>query len=216
MKILLIEDDIQLSITIQKFLQIHQHEVILSFDGEEALNRIDYQQFDLYIIDINIPYINGLELVSYIRSKDLLTPIVIITASLEVNNFIEAFDNGANEYIKKPFHLKELEVRLNKLFQGSSRIIKLNDVMAYDFSWGELLINGKPKKLRKKVSRLLEILLKNINHVVDTDVIIDYVWENEFRRSYPLRQLVAELRKELISEKNHIVSVSGIGYKFES
>jgi DNA-binding response OmpR family regulator len=215
MKVLLVEDDNQLNTTVNKFLQLLNYTVVTAFDGEDAINLIDEHSFDVYIIDINLPKISGLEIVKYIRNKDLTSPIIIMTASLEVDNFVSAYDNGCSEYIKKPFHLKELEIRMQHLLQeSSSDIIVINDRIKYDFSNEELKIDNATIRLRKKVNRVLQILLKNIDHTVKTEDIISYVWENEIKESYPLRQLVTDLRKELHIETNHIISQPGIGYKF--
>jgi DNA-binding response OmpR family regulator len=218
MKVLLVEDDIQLNTTVNKFLLLQNYSVVSVFDGEEAVQVIDNNDsFDVYIVDINLPHISGLEIVKYIRQKDLTSPIIMMTASLEVNNFIDAFDNGCSEYIKKPFHLKELEIRMQHLLQHDiSDIIKISDRIEYDFVNEELKIDNATIRLRKKVNRVLQILLKNINHTVKTEDIISYVWENEIKESYPLRQLVTDLRKEFNFEKNYIISQPSVGYKFET
>ncbi|ADN09759.1 response regulator transcription factor [Sulfurimonas autotrophica] len=217
MKALLVEDDIQLNTTVKKFLQLQNYNIVSIFDGEEAINIIDEERFDVYIIDINLPNISGLEIVKYIRKKDLISPIIIMTASLEVNNFVDAYDNGCSEYIKKPFHLKELQIRMQHLLKNnSSDIFVVNDRIKYDFANEELKIDNATIRLRKKVNRVLQILLKNINHTVKTEEIISYVWENEIKESYPLRQLVADLRKEFNFDKNYIISQPSVGYKFET
>ena len=217
MKVLIVEDDIQLNATITKFLELLSFEVNSTIDGEEAISIIDKSNFDMYLIDINLPNINGLDIVKYIRKKDITTPIIMITASLEVDNFITAYDNGCSEYIKKPFHLKELEIRIeNLLNKHQSDILTINERVTYNFKYEELKIDEVTIRLRKKVNRLLQILLKNINHTVKTEDIIDYVWENEIKENYPLRQLITDLRKELNLEKNHIISEVGIGYRFET
>jgi len=106
MKVLMVEDDIQLNATITKFLELLSFEVNSTIDGEEAISIIDKSNFDMYLIDINLPNINGLDIVKYIRKKDITTPIIMITASLEVDNFITAYDNGCSEYIKNHFTSK--------------------------------------------------------------------------------------------------------------
>jgi len=216
MKVLIVEDDIQLNTTIKRFLELQNNNVESTLDGAEAILLIDSNKYDIYIIDINLPNISGLEIVKYIRQKDINTPIIIITASLEVDNFVQAYDNGCSEYIKKPFHLKELEIRMNHLLEIKKiDILTISNDITYNFEFRELKIRGKVVKLRKKVNRLLYILLKNINHTVKTEDIINYVWENEIKENYSLRQHIAELRKEFMLEKNHIVSEVGVGYKFE-
>jgi len=217
MKVLLIEDDIQLNTTIKNFLTSINFEIISVFDGIEAIDYIDSENFELFIIDINIPSIDGLEIVKYIRQKDTKVPIIIITASLELDNLKEAYKNGCNEYIKKPFFLEELEIRINNLTKNdNSNIIKISENITFDFKYEELKINNKTVKLRKKEKRLLSILLQNINHTVENSKICSYVWENEIRESYPLRQLVSELRKYFNTGEKFIFSDIGIGYRFET
>ena len=101
MIVLIIEDDIQLNTTISDFLRDNGYEVTSLYDGEDAITEIDSTEYDstkydLYIIDINIPNVNGLEIVKYIRQKDLHTPIIIITASMEIENFKIAFGNSTS------------------------------------------------------------------------------------------------------------------------
>ena len=217
MNVLLIEDDIQLNTTITNFLRFKNYEVSSLVDGEKALSYIDDTRYDLFIIDINIPNIDGLELLKYIRKKDLNTPIIIITASLEFNNFKNAFEYGCNEYIKKPFYLEELEIRINNLLnkKSESNIIEISNNITFDLEYEELTINEKVIRLRKKERRLLFLLLLNINKTVETETIESYVWENEIKESYPLRQLIAELRKKFNTDENFIFVDKGLGYRFE-
>ena len=201
MKVLIIEDDVQLNIAIGEFCKLKSFESVSIKDGLLALEQIDNGHFDLYIIDINIPRINGLDLLKHIRKTDLDTPIIIITASLEIQNFSTAFENGCSEYIKKPFHLKELDVRINNLLAlNKPVIITLNDELTYELNKEEFTYQNKPVRLRYKEKRFCAILMKHINMVVSNEMIHDYVWEGEIKETYPLRQLLVELRKKLPSD----------------
>jgi DNA-binding response OmpR family regulator len=218
MKILLIEDDSILNETIADYLKLKGNEVIDLEDGIDAINVIDKSNFDLYIIDINIPHINGLEIVKYIRNKDIETPIVMITASMEFESFKLAYKNGCDDYIKKPFYLEELNIRIKKLISKSKNkdaLIKISDTITYSLEYEELSVNGISKRLRKKEKRLLNLFLNNINKTLTTEKIENYVWENEIKDCYPLRQLINELRKHFDSGENFIFSDRGVGYKFE-
>lgn len=218
MKILIIEDDIQLNTTITNFLRYKGCQTTSVEDGEEALEYIDKNFYDLYIIDINIPKVSGLEVLKYIRQKDLITPVIIITASLELENLKTAYKNGCDEYIKKPFYLEELEIKIDKICVGNykNEIINISDNISYDTSLEELVINGEIKRLRKKEKRLLTILLQNINKTVPTQTLENYIWENEIKESYPLRQLVNDLRKYFDNDEKFIFSEIGVGYRFET
>ena len=218
MKILIIEDDIQLNSTITNFLRYKGCQTTSVEDGEEALEYIDKNFYDLYIIDINIPKVSGLEVLKYIRQKDLITPVIIITASLELENLKTAYKNGCDEYIKKPFYLEELEIKIDKICVGNykNEIINISDNISYDTSLEELIINGEIKRLRKKEKRLLTILLQNINKTVPTQTLENYIWENEIKETYPLRQLVNDLRKYFDNDEKFIFSEIGVGYRFET
>jgi DNA-binding response OmpR family regulator len=218
MNVLLLEDDRQLNTTITNFLVFSGYEVRSLKDGDEALEEIDQKEYELFIIDINVPSISGLELLKYIRQKNLLTPIIIITASLELKNFKTAFEDGCDEYIKKPFYLEELEIRINRLLQknDNEQLIHISNSVIYDISKEELKVDGSIIRLRKKERRFLTILLKNPNKTVSTEMIENYVWENEIKSSYPIRQLATNLRKKLQHGREHIVSDKGLGYRFEA
>jgi DNA-binding response OmpR family regulator len=215
MNILLIEDDLQLNYTIKKFLT-KNHIVTAVFDGENAIELIDKKTYELYIIDINIPSINGLDLTTYVRKKDFNAAIVIITASTELNNFEDAFKNGCNEFIRKPFYLEELNIRINNLFDNRfEENIEISSNIKYNTKNRELFIDNIRVNLRKKEKRLLELLLKNINFTVLTETIQNYVWENEIKDYYPVRQLINELRKKFNTGEKFIFTEKAIGYKFE-
>jgi len=215
LKVLIVEDDIQLNMAITEFFTIKYFESISVTNGLQALHHIDAQTFDLYILDINIPEINGLELLQYIRKVDIKTPVIIITASLEIANISHAFDNGCSEYIKKPFHLKELDIRINNLLnKKTTKTVALTPELYYDLENEEFIYNHTNIPLRYKEKRLATLLLNNINKYITFEHIYDYVWEGEIKESYPLRQLIAELRKKLPIDI--IKSKIKVGYMIEA
>ncbi|MEN5387101.1 response regulator transcription factor [Aliarcobacter skirrowii] len=217
MKILIIEDDIQLNTTITNFLKYKGYEVDSLEDGKEALDYIDKNFYDLYILDINIPKVSGLEILKYIRTKDIKSAIIIITASLELENIKTAYKNGCDEYIKKPFYLEELEIKIDKIYGKieDNNIIKISKNISYNLISEELTIDSKLVRIRRKERRLLTILLKNVNKTVPTEILENYVWENDIKDIYPLRQLVNGLRKYFNSDEKFIFSQTGVGYRFE-
>jgi len=214
MKVLLVEDDTQLNATITSYLETLPFEVSSVEDGEEAIDIIDENIIDLYLIDINIPNISGLDLLKYIRQTNIHVPIIIITASLEINNLTDAFDKGCNEYLKKPFHLKDLEIRINRLINTNQTSITFSDSFYYCENTKSFIVNDLPINLRKKEYRFLNILIDNIGKIVVTQRIIDYVWENEIKDKYPIRQLLNGIRKKL--PLDIIKTEIGVGYKIEN
>ena len=212
MKVLLIEDDLQLAKIVKKILETKGFNVTLVTDGDVALENIKSNSYDLYLIDINIPGINGLELVKYIRNMYKEGIIIMITASIDEYYFQKAYEYGCDDYIKKPFHATELELRINRLI-NEQKNIKFDDY-TFDFDEMELYKNSKRIPLRKKEKKFLYLLLKNINKTVKAEKIIDFVWDKHDKNNYPIRQLVNELRKKF--DKDYIQTVVGIGYRFES
>ena len=211
MKVLIVEDDQQLNTAIAEFFSLKNFDTISVTDGLKAIQEIDSQIFDLYIIDINIPEVNGLEILQYIRKTDLYTPIIIITASLEIENISYAYDNGCSEYIKKPFHLKELDIRVNNLLsiQNRDRII-ITDELYYDLNNEEFLYKQNTITLTFKEKRICTLMIKNINTYVSYEKFYDYVWEGTNKEYFPLRQLVSKIRKKL--PHNIIKSKNKLGY----
>ncbi len=211
MEVLVVEDDLQLAKIVKKILETKNFEVEIIDDGLKAVERIKEKSFDLYLIDINVPRISGLEVVKYIRELYNDGFIIMITASVDEYYFEKAYEYGCDDYIKKPFHVKELEVRVKHLLNKENSF--KFDNYEFRFDDDELFKNGERINLRKKEKRLLHILLKNINKTVPNQKIIDYVWEGEKKDNYPLRQLINEIRKKF--DKDYIKTVVGIGYRFE-
>ena len=210
--VLLVEDDLQLARIVNRILISKGYEVVLVDDGLKAVEEVKKKDFDLYLIDINIPNISGLELVRYIRELKEDGFIIMITASVDEYYFEKAYEYGCDDYIKKPFHLKELEVRVSRLLENKQKSVTFDDY-EFRFDDGELFKNGERISLRKKERRFLKILLQNINKTVSNQKIINYVWEGEKKDNYPLRQLVNEVRKKF--DKPYIKTVVGVGYRFE-
>jgi len=208
--VLIVEDDLQLAKIIKRILESKDFVVTLVEDGNEALKLIKENNYDFYLIDINIPGVNGLELVKYIRELKEEGNILMITASVEEYNFKKAYEYGCDDYIKKPFHATELEVRINHLLE-KKKSIKFDDY-EFVFETGDLFKNKEPVNLRKKEKKLLHLLLKNINFTVSNDKIVKYVW-GSVKKDPPVRQLVNELRKKF--DKNYIETIVGVGYRFK-
>ncbi len=210
--VLLVEDDLQLAKIVKRILESKDFIVTLVEDGSKALELIKNNDYDFYLIDINIPGVNGLELVKYIRELKKNGKVIMITASVEEYNFKKAYEYGCDDYIKKPFHATELEVRIKHLMEKEEESIKFDDY-EFIFSSSDLFKNKEMVNLRKKEKKLLYILLKNANYTVNNQKIIDYVWGGENKKDPPIRQLVNELRKKF--DKDYIKTVVGVGYRFE-
>lgn len=216
MNILLVEDDVELSKSIQIFLKMQNYNVDHFSNGLDAFNHLEENSidYDLYLIDINIPNINGLELLQFIKKTKIDIPIVIITASLEVEDLQDAFRYGCSEYMKKPFNLKELEIRMNRILFNKIDILKLDEDFIYDKRSMDLKYKKSSIEFRKKEKLIIDVLLKNIGYIVSNEKIIDYVWSGEEKESYPIRQTINTIRKKLPIDI--IKTEIGVGYKIES
>jgi len=226
MKVLLVEDDKQLGRALKRSLESKGFDVTHFEDGEEALDDILINKYDIYLLDINLPKIDGINLIKVIRnSKTPNAIIIMITASAQIEDMERAYGHnhdGCDEYVKKPFHIQELLLRIEhwlKVKQNTCSDTKNSDKITIDnmefyFDTLDLYIDGVLANLRKKEKRLLAILLKNIGKTVNKEEIIEYVWEsNDKNKEYPIRQLVSELKNKL--PKDYITSVVGIGYRFD-
>jgi DNA-binding response OmpR family regulator len=214
MRVLIVEDDLPLANALKKVLEKNNFEVDVIGDGEEAFNAILEKNYDLYLLDINLPNLDGHKLLKLIKHKNENAIVVMITASAEIEDIEKAYNYGCNEYIKKPFHAKELLIRINNLIgkkENDLNEIKIDNIRFLKDTM-DLFIDDKPVELRKKERRLLYILITNLNRTVSKEEIINFVWEGEKKENYPLRQLVSSLKSKL--ENKYIVSVVGIGYKF--
>lgn len=196
--VLLLEDDAALNTALTEFFTLKSFKVTSVHGGLEAIEAIKKQIFTLFVIDINVPDINGLEILRQIRRTDLDTPVVIITASLEVENFATAFAYGCNEYIKKPFHFKELDIRIEQLLSlPKIEQIQVHKDFFYDLSLQTFVYKKKLLDLSYKEKRFCALLMKYKNIYVGTEQIHEYVWEGKTKTNYPLRQLIMVLRKKL-------------------
>lgn len=211
MKILVLEDNKRLSNLIAEALLQKNYKVDLYDDGKEALEVID-NGYDCFVLDINVPGIDGLSLLREIRSMNKTTPAIIISANVDLETIQSAYIKGCDEYLKKPFYMYELETKLEKLCKFEENIVGLIDGFQYDLS-KEKLYNQKNEevKIAKKEILLLNLFAKNREKTVTFEQIEQYVWEGNLTTNENIRALIKRLRKKLPSES--ILSQGGLGYK---
>jgi len=211
LKILLLEDNKRLSELIIEALEQKNYKVDWFENGKDAINAI-YDGYDCFILDINVPGIDGLTLLKDIRSMDENTPAIIISANVELDTIKNAYSKGCDEYIKKPFYIYELETKLKKLCVQDKSDISLPENYTYNII-NETLYDDKNQfiKLAKKEILLMTLFVKNLDKVVTFDHIEQYVWQGDLTTNENIRALVKRLRKKL--PKNTIVSQGGMGYK---
>ena len=214
-KILYLEDDANLNETVSEFLEDNNFMVVSSFNGEDALSKLYEQNFDLLLFDVNLPDINGFELLKSLRKSSILTPTIFITTLNDINSLDTAYNIGGDDYIKKPFILKELLHRINAIlkreFQGSFCVTLHNNII-FDIKQGALLKDNINQKLTPKELQLLKILVKYKNKTTPLDIIYDLLWScSENISDGSLRGYIKKLR--FILGNDTIVSIKKQGYK---
>lgn len=211
MKILVLEDNERLANLIVEALEQKKYRVSLFNDGKEALDAID-NGYDCFILDINVPGLNGLSLLKEIRLLDNLTPAIIISANVELDTIQEAYHKGCDDYLKKPFYMYELETKIERLCKPKSQTIKLIGGFQYCMENEKLLDDkGEEIKLAKKEILLLNLFARNLEKNISFERIEQYVWEGELTTTENIRALVKRLRKKLPEEA--IENQGGVGYR---
>ncbi|MGE6370210.1 response regulator transcription factor [Planococcus kocurii] len=218
MKLLIIEDDQHLSDTIKETTQDMFH-TQQAFDGEEGLFLAEQNIFDCIILDIMLPYLNGYEVLKKLRSQNITTPVIMLTAKDGIGDKIQGFKAGADDYLAKPFHREELLLRLEAIVRRSGGELKQNTL-----SFKELKLNIKNKtaqfgeetvKLNGKQFDLLEYLVNNKNIILTKEQIFDRIWGFESDTSTTVVEVYASnLRKTLkkFNYDQYIKTFRGLGY----
>jgi two-component system OmpR family response regulator len=210
MKILLLEDNDRLNNSIVKRLELKGYKIDSFTDGHEALDNI-FDGYDCFILDINVPSIDGINILKEIREHDKSIPILIISSHIDLDTIKNAYGYGCNDYLKKPFFIDELEVKIEKLCQLDNESVVLDDGFTYDMEKRELYKN-ELIKLTKKETLLLHQLITHKNKVLSYDHILNYVWEGDIATTDSIRTLVMRLRKKI--PQNSLETIVDFGYKF--
>jgi len=219
-RILLLEDDANLNETVTEFLEEQGHDVISVYDGDEAQEKLYESKYDLLLLDINVPGINGLDLLKESREAGNVTPAIYITSMDTVDDLERGFNSGCDDYVRKPFALKELQIRMETLlkrdfFHNSHELMQISEGVTYDIKSNELSSHGEIVSLGNKESRLLKLFLKNEGEVIAHENIYEYLWDyDEEPSDTALRTYIKNLRK--IIGKERIVSIKKQGYKFST
>ena len=219
-KIFLLEDDLTLSETIVDFLEDNHFEVVCAYDGEQASDIIYEKTFDLFLLDVNVPLLNGFELLKQKRDEGVKTPAIYITSLNSIDSLEDGYKSGCDDYIRKPFILKELLFRIQSILKrdffhvSTPRVIIGKDI-DYDTESNLLFVNSVQVQLNTKTSMLLKLFLQNQEEIISHERIYDTLWSYDERVSEnALRTYIKDLRKIIGKEK--IVSIKKLGYRFSS
>ncbi|KLE06808.1 response regulator transcription factor [Aliarcobacter butzleri] len=216
MKILLLEDDLILNEIIEEYLILQEHEVITAFSGNEAQDYLYSQTFDLLILDVNVPFVSGFELLKELRTQNIKTPTIFITSLNMVEDMQKGFDSGCDDYLKKPFELKELDLRINnikRLFNITPKeLINISKDTFLDIQNLLIIKNNQKIHLAKKECEVLQYLI-NSSKTVSIEELSLNLWAYEDNpNDSTIRTYIKNLRKILGEEK--IINIRGVGYRF--
>ena len=219
MRLLIVEDEKQICDTIAKSLYDAGYEVDTCYDGEEALECILAEDYDLIVLDLNLPGMDGMDILRELRQKNEETKILILSARGQIADKVEGLDAGANDYMEKPFHLQELEARIRSLTRRKfvqkdicleSGEIKFNTIRR------EAYAKGKMVPLTRKENGILEYLLLNLGRPVSQEELIEHVWDASVDSfSGSIRVHMSSLRRKLKSVLGYdpVLNKVGEGYK---
>ena len=219
MKVLLLEDDVALADVISEYLEDSGFDLDLVYDGEEALTYAYESKYDLYIFDVNVPVIKGFDLLKTLRDNGDATPTIFVTSLNDIEDVSKGFESGADDYIKKPFELTELLLRIKNIQKRSftqqrSSIIQIGDDITFDLETELLNRQNESISLPQKELKLLKHFLQHPNEVVTFDNLYKVLWDyDETVSSESLRAHIKNLRKNLTQDM--IQNLRGIGYRFE-
>jgi two-component system, OmpR family, copper resistance phosphate regulon response regulator CusR len=220
MIVLLIEDEKKQSEFIQRALEQDYYKVDVAYDGQEALDKIEVRDYDLIIVDLNLPSVEGGTIVMKIRELGLKTPVLVLTANDDITTKVSNLDNGADDYLTKPFALDELLARVRALLRREAtplpQTFKQGNLELV-YSTHEVKIDGNPVKLTKNEFRLLDFLSRMPERVCTRAMIEEHVWGyNSNNKSNVIEASIYNLRKKLGNHnKDLIQTVQNIGYRFK-
>ena len=220
-KILVAEDDRSLGISLKVALENEKHTVELVEDGKEAFDRLKLYSYEMAILDIDLPSMNGFDICREFRSYGGAIPVLMLTGKTDILDKAAGFDSGADDYLTKPFDSRELLMRVRALMRRprtfSGDVLELRDLVL-DRRTKTIQRGGNKIEITAKEFELLEFLMKRPEQYFTVDALLNEVWTSDSDVSeFACRQLVSRLRKkiELEGEPPLIVTSKGLGYKFQ-
>ena len=218
MKILVVEDEKKVASFLKKGLEQEYYSVDVAFDGKEGLNYIFSNEYDLIILDIMLPFMDGISLLKKIRKEKIGTPILMLTAKDTVDDKVTGLDSGADDYLAKPFAFEELLARIRALMrrkEESKSLILSVDNLSLDTQTHKVMRGGKEIILTPKEYSILEYLLRNKNNVVSRMKLTDHVYEYHFDPDTTVIDVyINKLRNKIDKDfKQQLLhTIRGIGY----
>jgi len=209
MKILVLEDNERLSNVIKQALNDECYDVECFYDGDKVGDVLQ-NGYSCFILDINVPNLDGISILKLIRQNNNNTPVIIISSNHDLSKVKNAYDFGCDDYLKKPFYIFELVQKVKKLLKVQKCCIRFDEEFRYDCS-NHILYKGEEEiELTKKEILFLELFSKNLHHIATYIELEEYVWEGDDTSLVNIRAMIKRLRKKIPYES--IVIVKGMGY----
>lgn len=220
-KVLYVEDEIFLAKIVSETLQDRGFDVVLESDGGNAVHQFDITKPDVCVLDIMLPHKDGFAIADEIREKDTQVPIIFLSAKSQSSDVVTGFKIGANDYIRKPFSMEELIVRIENVLRNKTTIQEGTEEVAigqYAFNSRRQTLNhpAEQRKLSYRESELLKLLYENRDKIVERSEILTLLWGSDsFFNSRNLDVYITKLRNYLKLDPNiEIITIKGIGYRF--
>jgi DNA-binding response OmpR family regulator len=216
MKILLLEDDALLGDAIEKYLTVAGHMVELFARGDRAYEMLQKTKYDLLVLDINVPGVDGLTLLERLHELKIQTPTIFISALVDIEDISRAYDLGCYDYLKKPFHLKELVIKIDKILQGRhtpTEHFRLSENYSYHMEERILRFRDEVQILSSRRQQIIRLLVSNRSRVVSYDMFREYVWGDTYVDDATIRAEVNRLKKAL--REDIIINVRSVGYMID-
>jgi DNA-binding response OmpR family regulator len=218
-KLLLVEDDLELCGMVEDWLTHEHYQVEVTNNGAEAQERLAVFEYDLVLLDVDLPGLSGIDVCKGFRAQGGKTPILMLTGKKTIDDKEAGLDSGADDYLTKPFHMKELSARVRAILRRSSgqtsNVLKAGSLELDPTSF-RVTLNGQDVHLQRKEFALLEFLMRNPNRVFSADALLERVWASESDATgEAIRTCLKRLRQKIDEpEKESIIrTVHGVGYK---
>ncbi|HWD88172.1 MAG TPA: response regulator transcription factor [Mucilaginibacter sp.] len=223
-RVLLAEDEVALAHIVRESLEDQGFEVTLCFDGEQALQKYRESKPDILALDVMMPKMDGFEVARKIRERDQTTPIIFLTARSQPKDVVAGFESGANDYLKKPFSVEELIVRIKVLLSHNRLLGKPKGNKNENFTIGSITFNPAKNIIQQGItswpltareSEILRLLCQNEHETIHRQTILKNIWgDDNFFNARSLDVFITKLRRHLQADPNvQIINIRGVGYK---
>ncbi len=218
MKVLIVEDNVDLNESLKEILELNGYNVEVAFDGEEGLEMAKMVEPDVIILDIMLPKIDGYQVCQILRQRGINTPILMLTAKDSLSDKVKGLDIGADDYLPKPFEIEELLARIRALIRRNSYqksdIYRIGD-FTFDLTAKKVYKADQEIELSPKLFCILEQLLRNRGSVISYESLMNKCWDlNDYPTKETVRANIKLLRK-MLGDKELIKNIPGVGYKIE-